>query len=226
MLAGIVGAGFYFTDEQVKVDEPTSTIATTPPKLNDSKLKNYIAYQEGGYVYTNEPFVPTPKTLINKGLSVQARGSGKISSENLNTSLDSKKESRQSLEQSKLSLNTGESMVTGEKSEANEAQSLSCQKDTHEIFFNKDSVKILNKNKLKRVLDESYQCGYKVVKLSGHASPDGALSYNIKLAERRALSVKKFIQQNSKSFDAVVINPLKNNEEISERKVKMTFSLK
>lgn len=94
-----------------------------------------------------------------------------------------------------------------------------------EITFEHDSVFI--KPYYKRLIKESVRkavdCGVKTLHVHGYASPDGQYAYNIRLAKKRATTVKSFISRFQNGLNIKVFNP-KDGREIYKRKAVVFFS--
>lgn len=221
MLIGVLLIGLAAVIYQQSTTPPTPAIPTTQESrvLTLSivpEASRYINYDplSGQYVSSSTPMVPTTKTVVIGGNHQGRTHTEKRLEDGATAAPGSWRDEATIFEEN----NPSESHVV------NEDMSECVNLHNYTLNFTHDSTVIHDKAGLNGFLSQAKSCGVSRFTVTGYASPDGKLSYNLKLAKRRAEAVKHYAEGQDKTLNISVVNPLTDNQEIKLRQAEITAS--
>jgi hypothetical protein len=174
-----------------------SAIKSTPSYINYDPLS-------GQYVTSDTPMIPTTKTVVI----------GHRESSSSDVLVSNAVANAAAIE---AGSPNGNSMSAGAMSECSHLGS-------YTLSFSHDSTVIHDKAGIDGFLEQAKRCGISRFAVTGFASPDGQLGYNINLAKRRAEAVKNYAEKLDSTRKVYVNNPLKDELEIKARQAEIKIS--
>lgn len=194
-LSGEFSMGNNTVQKEVSVSEPAVTNKTLLKSQAVIEPK-YIVHEKEEYVIANVPSVPTLKTPYVERLPHDTRKPLAI-----------------------------KKTLPAVVSKTAKSEVKSCINDSFKVHFDHnrfnlkpDAVEVIN-----QAISVAKSCGVKKAVVQGHATIDGNIHYNIKLATKRAHEVKKFLEYYT-SMQIEVLNPLTAKDTIKpERFAQIKF---